>query len=286
MKKSKANRATDQAQAHEGQSGARQPGLRFAAFASWQYRDFRLLWAGQFGFSGAMWAEAVARNWLAWDLTHSALFLALVNLCRAFPMIGAGLFAGVIADRSDRKRVLLGTQAAALVLAAIMAVLVITKVIQPWHVLVTAAFFGATMAFNQPSRTSLVPDLVPKESLMNAISLNQVAINISRVGGPALAGLLIGWFAVGGAYLMEVVLLSLVMLVTVTMTIPKALPKTKKSTMWDELLEGFRYVRSRKIVMSVLLLTLIPMFFAMPVPPLCPSSPIKSWISGQEGTAC
>ena len=135
-------------------------GLR-SVFSSLRYADFRLVWIGMLGWSGAMWMENIARNWLVWKLTESPLELGLTNLVRSLPQVFLALPAGVIADRFNKKWVLLVSQTVTFVSYLVIFTLVLTETVVMWHVYVLGAIMGGSMAFNQPARHSLIPRLVP-----------------------------------------------------------------------------------------------------------------------------
>ena len=169
-------------------------------FASFHYSDFRLLWIGQLGWSGANWMEQVARNWLVWELTGSGVALGLVNLFRALPQLFMSLPAGVAADRFNKKYVLMACQSMTMTSYVCLLALVLTDLIQLWHIYLFSFFLGISMAFNQPARNALIPSLVPEHIMLNGFALNQVAMNFMRVIAPGIAGLLIGWFDVMAAF--------------------------------------------------------------------------------------
>lgn len=131
-----------------------------AAFSSLKVRDFRYLWLGQVGSATAMHSDIVARSWLTWELTGSTVAVALVNVMRSVPMLGLGLFGGVIADRFDKRKTLLFIQAWTLLIYLAMAIVVLTGVVELWHVYTYAFLIGVGFALNQPVRTSFVPQLV------------------------------------------------------------------------------------------------------------------------------
>ena len=170
-----------------------------AAFRSLKNRNFRYLWFGQVLSATAMHADMVARSWLVWDLTGSTTSVASVLVARAIPMLILGLIGGVAADRFNRRKMLMVIQVWTLIMHIIMATLLLTDVIELWHVYVLAFGLGAGMAMNQPVRTSIIPNLVDRKDMINAMSLNSIAINSTRLGGPALIALLIAATDVGWA---------------------------------------------------------------------------------------
>src|SRR5262249_1793042 len=142
------------------------------AFAALKHRNFRLLWSGNLISQTGDWMDNVAFSWLVYSMTHSSVALAMVNVFRAVPILALTLFAGVLADRFERRKVLFSTQFILMIVAFILSALLITGTIQVWMVFVIATTRGIVNSFNQPARQSLISDLVPKEDLPNAISLN------------------------------------------------------------------------------------------------------------------
>lgn len=141
-----------------------------------------------------------ALNWLVYELSGSAVDLALLNLCRLAPIFIFTLIGGVAADRVERRRLMFTTQSVAMVLAAVLGALVSTGAVQIWMVFVIAVGRGIVLSFNQPARQSLISELVPREDLKNAIALNSATLNLTRVLGPAMGGALIATIGVAGAF--------------------------------------------------------------------------------------
>lgn len=185
-----------------------------ATFSSLAYPNYRYMWLGQLGHSASLWMEQVARPVLILDLTDSAFLVGLVMATRMAPMLIFGLVAGVAADRMDKRRLLLTTQAVTMATHFALAFLVLSGAVEVWHVFVTAFISGTSMSFNQPARQSLIPRLVPQEALLNAVALNTAAMNVMRIGGGALAGVLLIPLGIGGVYLMNGILFIGVMAVT------------------------------------------------------------------------
>ncbi len=235
-----------------------------ATFASLRYRDYRFLWLGQLGHSASLWMEQIVRPVLILQLTNSALMVGLVVAARMTPMLLFGLLAGVAADRFDRKRILLTTQFVTMSIHFLMAFLVLSDAIQPWYIFVTTFVSGTSMAFNQPARQSLIPKLVPKEALLNAVALNTAGLNTMRVLGPSVAGVLL-LSGVGPVYLLNGALIGAVMAVTVAMRVPFE-PRAPESTgPWlGDLKESFAFLGRNPAVLSVVGPALILFVFGFP----------------------
>jgi MFS family permease len=151
------------------------------------------------------WMQTTAQAWLVLELTHSALLLGLVGVLQFLPMMMFSLFGGVLADRLPKRTLLLITQSIALVQAAILWILVITGTVQIWHIMLLAALLGVTQALDSPARQAFVNEMVGREDLPNAIALNSSLVNMARVLGPGLGGLLIAWLGVAPLFLLNAI---------------------------------------------------------------------------------
>src|SRR5215467_431534 len=149
-----------------------------------RHRDFRLFWAGNFLSNVGTWMQNVAQGWLVLQLTNSAFWLGFVGFAATIPILLFALIGGVIADHVNNRKLLIGTQTAMMVSAFIMAALAYTRVINKQEIVLLALATGIAMSLNTPSYQALVPQLVPRQDLTNAIALNSAQFNMSRVLGP------------------------------------------------------------------------------------------------------
>lgn len=149
--------------------------------------------------------QTTAQAWLVLELTHSALLLALVGVLQYVPVMVFSLFGGVLADRLPKRTALLFTQSGALLQAVVLWVLVATGAVQIWQILCLAALLGLTTAFDQPTRQTFVVEMVGREDLTNAVALNSSLVNMARVLGPGLGGLLIAWLGVAPLFLLNAI---------------------------------------------------------------------------------
>ncbi|MBI2906067.1 MAG: MFS transporter [Chloroflexi bacterium] len=232
-------------------------------FRSLGHRNFRLLWSGTLISSSGDWMDQIAFNWLVYQLTGSAIALGIVNLCRMGPVLIFTLVGGVIADRMERRRLMFVTQTVAMLLALLLAVLVSTNLVQFWMVIAIAIGRGVTMSFNQPARQSLISDLVPPSSLMNAIALNSATLNLTRVMGPAIGGTLIATTGVAGAFYLNAASFLAVLYCLALMQFPARRPRVSGSIAAD-LFGGIRYLAGQPALRTLVLLALLPMVFGMP----------------------
>ena len=237
----------------------------FSTFSSLQYRDYRFLWFGQIGRAAAMWMEQIARPVLILQLTDSELMLGLVVAARMTPQLLFGLIAGVAADRFDRKRIIVLAQIATMAFHFITAALVLTDVVQAWHVFALAFATGTSMVFNQTARQSLIPQLVPQDQVLNAISLNMAALNIMRIAGPGLAAFILLGGDVGPVYLTSGILGAGVLLCLSMVRIKHEPRQAEEESSWfDDLRAGLDFVRRRPEVLAVLGPPMIMFIFGMP----------------------
>jgi len=163
------------------------PGGWRKTFRAFSYRDYRLLWSGSFTSSCGTWMQEVAQNWLIFDITRSTFWLGLDAFLGDFPFILFSLLGGVVADRYDRRKILLGSQVVQLTNAFILAALVLTHRVAIWQILVLSFLTGVAQSFGGPAYQALVPTLVEKEDVANAVALQSTQFNLARVVGPVLA---------------------------------------------------------------------------------------------------
>ena len=217
---------------------------------------------------GAMQIDLVARAWLAYDLTGSGLALGLVAASRGLPQLILAPFGGVAADRFDKRRLLVYSQSAVFILASVNAALVVTGVIEVWHLAVLGLLQGFTTPFTMPTRTALVPDLVPEAQIPNALALESTGRNINRIVSPALAGVLLA-IAPGLAFIAIAVVYGAAVLTLYAL--PRGLrgEGSKKGTFGD-MAEGFRYIYARTALFALIALAFIPILLGMPFQSLLP----------------
>jgi MFS family permease len=178
--------------------------LRLRTFVALRHRDFRLLWAGEAATAMAMWMDQVVRGWLMYELTNSPVQLGLVHGIQAIPILVLSPVAGSVADRYPRKLQIVVAQVLAGLMYAVLALLIITGHIQPWHLYATAFGMAMVQTFHQPARAAMIADVVPASQLTNAIGLTSIMFNVARSTGPALAGFLIAALGTAICYAFQV----------------------------------------------------------------------------------
>lgn len=232
---------------------------------------YRTMWWGMVAGFVAMQLNIVARGYLAYDLTGSATALGIVSLAWGVPMLVFSLFGGVLADRAQKRSVLLATQTCMGILSLITAVLVHTGVVEIWHLFVIGLGQGTIFAFNMPSRQAIIPELVGPAKLMNAIALNNAGMNLSRILGPAFAGILISVPFVGmtGTFYFMTALYGLA--VWSLFLLPAGKVSTRaRLPMAQELKSGFVYIGKNQTLMVLIGLAFVPILFGMPFQMLMP----------------
>lgn len=174
-----------------------------ATFASLRHRNFRLFFTGQLLSLVGTWMQSVAQGWLVLQLSGSALALGLVGAASSAPVLAFSFLGGTLADRASKRRLLVLTQTASMLLALGLWALVASGLVATWHVLVMATLLGTVMAFDIPARQAFVVEMVGREDLVNAIALNSSAFNAARMVGPALAGIIIASAGVANCFLLN-----------------------------------------------------------------------------------
>ncbi len=261
----------------DSQDVERQPrGGLLRPFTSLAYRDFRLLWFGQVAQASSMWTEQVARNWLTLELTGSALQLGIVNLMRVGPSLALGLWGGVLADRFNKRKLLLIIQTWSFLVFSLMAWVVISGRLELWHLYASAVALSFGQSINQPVRTALIPSLLPQQYVLQALSLNSIAINATRLGGPALVALLIVYSNAGWAYALSSGFYALMLLSTVHIHIPPIEVRQRSASLLDDLKEGIGYVMGNRLILALLLMPIGPLAFAFSFQTLLPVFAVRT----------
>ncbi len=228
-------------------------------FSALRYRNYRLLWFGTIFMSSGTWIQQVTLGWLAYEMTGSPVQVSIVLGLRALPMLAAPI-AGVIADKFDRRIVLLLDQAYMALLAAIFTVVLQVGVVQVWHLHVFSFLSGIGWALNNPLRQSLVANSVPRDRLMNAIALNSMAFNSMRMIGPGIAGGMIALLGAEVNFLLQAVMYGVVVLLVLPFRAEYAEGREgrKEQSPLADLKEGLRYVMREPVLRYAILLSVVP----------------------------
>ena len=240
-----------------------------AVFRAFESRNYALYWTGAFLSNVGSWMQNVALGWLVLQLTNSAFWVGFVSFAGLFPSLFLSLFGGVLADRMDRRIVLLVTQTALMLSAAVLATLTAVHLISVPLIVLLSLSSGFAAALNTPAQQAIVSDLVPTEVLLNAISLNSVQFNLARVVGPACAGALIAWLNVAACFYLNA--LSFVALIVALMIIRIAPQRRLPAhSFWRHLGEGFKYVQTQPLMRMILAVSAVLSLFCLPYAVLLP----------------
>ena len=261
----------------------RNPRMLRQTFASLQNPAYaRYFWA-TLGFTFAMQMQMLLRGYLIYDLTGDPLALGIISLTFALPMLFLAPVAGVVADRFDRRAVIVTSQSIGLALTALTAVLILTDVITYWQLVLISLASSSTMVFNMPARQALIPQLVKPEHLMNAIALGSGTMNLSRIVAPSLAGLLVAPIGVGGGYLVTACFNLAAVIFFFNIPIQGRAEARPPRSFLGDMADGMKYVRSNRLLLLLLLVGLLPMLLAMPYQSLLPVFTATVWPTGAVG---
>lgn len=257
-------------------------GLMFRAL---KYRNYRLFVGGQSLSLIGTWIQMVAVTWLVYKMTNSAFILGIVGFSGQLPLFIIAPFAGVIADRWDKKRMLLITQSLALLQALILAVLVFLNLITIWHLIVLSVFLGIINAFDMPIRQSFVVDMLDnqKQDINNAIALNSSMVNGARLIGPSIAGILIATLGDGWCFAINCLSYLAVIISLLRMKIIKIPVKKSQTNVIGQLKEGFKYTFGFKPIKYLILLLAIVSLMGTPLTLLAPVF-AKDFLHGDAST--
>jgi MFS family permease len=211
--------------------------------AAFKHRNYRLFYFGQFISVTGTWMQTLAQSWLVLSLTSSAFQLGLVSVFQFAPMLVLGLFAGAIADRVPKRKLLVCTQAISAVLAGTLAILTFTDTVQLWQVYTLAFLLGVNNAFDMPTRQAFVVEMVGKEDLTNAIALNSSIFNAARIVGPAIAGALLAVFGPAVCFAINSVSYIAVITGLLMMQLAPTVRVQTNQRRLEQIREGLRYVR-------------------------------------------
>jgi len=250
---------------------AGQPGFFNRTFQAFGYRDFRLMWAGAFTSTTGTWMQTVAQSWLVLEMTgsRSAFFLGLLGFLQDLPILLFSLIGGVIADRIDRRAILLGSQYVQMTCAFILTMLVYFKGIHIGHMMILVMVAGTAMSFGGPAYQALVPGLVERKVVPNAVALNSIQFNLARVVGPLVAGVTMAALGAGLCFFLNG-LSFLAVIAGLYMIRATFLPKKTTESVLEGMKGGFAFIRKRGALWQLTVLGFISTFCGVPLLTLLP----------------
>jgi len=225
-----------------------QPTTRRTALATLRHRDFRLLWLGQLVSTMGDQMQTVAISWQIFILTDSTLQVGLVGLARVIPFLLLAFIGGALADRVSRKKLILATQSVLMLPTLALAIGTATGMVTPGFIYVVSVISGAATAFDAPARQSILPNLVPRNELANALTLNSINRQTATIVGPGIGGLAIGFLGLAPTYAINVATFMAVILALLLMSVVPA-PKGGVSGTWDAVLGGVHFLRKEPLVL-------------------------------------
>jgi MFS family permease len=223
-------------------------------FSALRHRNFRLFFSGQLVSLIGTWMQNTAQSWLVWDMTHSPRLLGLVTAVSSAPMLLFSIWGGSIADQHSKRKIVMWTQIAMMILAFTFAGLVWTKHVTTAVILVVAALRGLAVAFDMPARQAFMVEMTSREDLMNAISLNSSIVNGARVIGPSIAGFLIVRVGMAMCFFLDGLSYLAVIAGLRMMRLPKFVKPERTGSGWAHILEGFAYVWGHRRMRTLLIL--------------------------------
>lgn len=225
-------------------------------FSSLRYKNFRLLWTGGIVSSTGDFLEIVALNWLVYELTNSPFYLGLFNLARSLPILFFTLIAGALADKYERRKLMIYSQGTAMLLSVALTALAFAGKLNVFPIITIGILEGVANSFNLPIRQSLISELVPRKMIVNAVALNGSSLTLTLVLGPALGGLIVGTLGVKYALLLNAVSFIAVLWALYAMKIPKQAAKHEKPVT-QSLKEGIVYMVNHRIIFTVVLFSFV-----------------------------
>lgn len=232
-------------------------------FSSLKVKYFRVYWCGMFVSLVGTWIQIVAQSWLVFQLTKSAFLLGVVGFLSSIPVFLLSLFGGVVADRVNKKSILIATQTAFMVLAFVLAVLTHLRLITAGQIMFIALCNGVIMAFDAPCRQAVIVELVGKENLLNAIALNSAAFNSSRIIGPALAGILISAVGMSGCFYINGVSFLAVIIALLLIQINHNPRRIIRGTFKKDLLAGLHFIRHNPTIIILISMVAVSSLFGI-----------------------
>jgi predicted MFS family arabinose efflux permease len=222
-------------------------------FKGFLYRDFRIMFIGSCTSSVGTWMQQLAQAWLVLQLSKSPFYLGLDNFLGNIPIVFFSLVGGVIADRRERRRILIGSQVVQLSCAFILTILFATGVVHVWHILVLSFMVGTAQSFGGPAYQALIPTLVKPEDLPNAIALNSIQINLARVIGPTLGGLALTYWGASWCFGLNGVSF-IAVIISLLIIRPHFTPMKTSSSVLESIKQGFSFIRKQGAMESLIFL--------------------------------
>ena len=233
-------------------------------FDALKIKNFRLYWFGMFISLIGTWIQIMAQSWLVFDLTKSAFLLGVAGFLSTVPVFFLSLWGGVVADRANKRNILLLTQSAFMVLAFALGVLTQFKIVTVGQIMLISLLNGIVMAFDGPSRLSVIVELVGKEYLMNAIALNSIAFNASRIIGPVLCGILVASIGLSGCFYINGVSFMALIAALIFIKTNSGLKNGKNNSAFSDIKDGLRFIKGNRTILILVTMVGVVSLFGAP----------------------
>lgn len=238
-------------------------------FQAFRYRNFRLLWGGAFTSTTGTWMQMVAQSWVVLELTGSAFYLGLVGFLGQLPVLLFTLVGGAFADRIDRRRLLLTSQYVQMGVALILTALLYLDLIEIWHFLVLVFVTGSAQAFGGPAYQALIPGLVERKDVSNAVALNSIQFNLARIIGPVIAGA--AFATLGAVFCFGLNAVSFLAVIAALMVLRTTfVPPKVKESVYAQIKQGFVYIKDQGDLWQLTILGFVSTFCGVPLLTLLP----------------
>ncbi len=255
-----------QEQTVEANAEAGIPRGRFQrTFSALRYRDFRLLWFGAFASTTGSFMQTLAQGWLVYTMTGSAFLLGVDGFLATGPMLLFSLFGGVIADRFERRNIMLLSQVMQMTFAFVLTGLIYFHSVQVWHIFILSFLTGSAQSFSGPAYASLLPLLVKRDDMANAVAMNSMQFNLARVIGPALGGVVFGIWGATACFGINGLSFLAVIVVLLIIRMPPLSETATSTSMMAQMKEGFAFVASKRSLLLLTFLSFAGTFLGMPL---------------------
>ncbi|MDD4954147.1 MAG: MFS transporter [Candidatus Omnitrophica bacterium] len=232
-------------------------------FSSLKVKNFRIYWSGTVISLIGSWIQITAQSWLVFQLTNSVFLLGVVGFLNSLPVFLLSLFGGLLADRHQKRIILITTQTVFMLLAFLLAALTQLNLITPGQIMFIAFLNGIAMAFDGPSRQAMVVELVGKENLFNAITLNLVAFNSSRIIGPAVAGIMVATIGMSGCFYVNAISFLPLIAALFVIRVNSSARSRKNGHALEELKEGLIFVKNNRLILILVSMVAVASLFGI-----------------------
>ncbi len=245
-------------QPNQTTEGAKRESYWSMMLVALRYRNFRLVWLGSITEHSGEWMQIATILWLVNEMTHSPLMLTIVGSARFLPSIIFPVIGGVVADRVNRRSLLIASELALALVSIGLVALVVTGVIAVWHLIVANLLTGVAISFNHPARFAIVPNLVKKEHLMNAISVDSMSVQASRLFAMPITGYLLIILGAWPIFVLRALGCFLAVFWLLWARVPPTPPTARRQAPWHNVTEGLSYLRGNTSVLGLMILFLVP----------------------------